>query len=67
MELKSKRGQTTRIKGFLEEDDHDNLIGVKSGTGLLKGLKITANILNPVQYLLFTFFYFILYRYSIDE
>ena len=67
MELKSKRDQTKRIKGFLEEDDYDNLIGVKSGTGLLKFLKITANLLNPIQYLLFTFFYFILYRYSIEE
>ena len=63
----SKRGQTKRVKAFLEEDDLDNLVGVKSGTWLLKGLKITANLLNPVQYLLFTFFYFILYRYSINE
>ena len=59
MELQSKG---KRLKAFAEEEDIDNLLGTQSGRLMLKGLRITANIINPLHYILFTIFYFIVYN-----
>ena len=58
-----KKSTKKRLKAFVEEEETDNLMVERK---LLKAMKIFANIINPLFYLLFTFFYFLVYLLSVN-
>ena len=58
MSNSGEKSTKKRLRAFVEEKKTEKLMVERK---LLKSMKIFANIINPLFYLLFTFFYFLLY------
>ena len=58
MSHSGEKSTKKRLRAFVEEKKTEKLMVERK---LLKSMKIFANIINPLFYLLFTFFYFLLY------
>ena len=58
MSNSGEKSTKKRLGAFVEEKKTEKLMVERK---LLKSMKIFANIINPLFYLLFTFFYFLLY------